>query len=698
MKIYELLAEDVQAMQDINRMSVEISDYLNRNPELVKVDSTIKVQDIIKTPFKDTAMEYLRRSVDIKIVNMSKFHTVDWITGAKKRTLSGGAMYSQFMDPQGRVTTSPASDLVQFDRLEHKTGGIGDKVLKTIESGQRLNMELPAEILTRSLEQGTDPEFTKSTRQKDVDYRARMIRSTLAHEFNHAYNNLQGMNLSATRDRVEQNKTRVSMFRDISMLMADLDDARTISQFEKVMGYHQNMPKAVSKLVEVSKEILNQRKLLAANVQYVEFLDKEIEQNTGQKRLHLEQERARIEEFNKKQYKKIQGMINTQTNLKTQIERIRPPADLPTDYMSGPYYSSPTELNSRLQQASLEIAEKIDEFKRMGNQIKNLDIEYQILRAFNEHNITQQFMSTRNNEFLKQFYTGNPFLDSQGELGPNGRENIAGNRIFKQSKEFQEAAWNSAMKNPQFKRLVSIAYKFTDAEIKNPTPLATKASLGMKLRALLTGIPQSEIPKTILPNYPDSVRSLLGQLKNIDSPLYTNFSRIPNKLLADTVELSKRLDTPAALKAMEYGGAVLMTVGAALEIKRGYDQIQALSIMLTPEQRKQEITKIVMKLIAEFGLVFVSAYLGGLLAGTAATAVLPGLGSVATGIVGFIGGAAAGVATLVFAGETVEQIVEKMVDAYYDKNPKAKQMPKPVGEPAYTEELVRIRTLADLGP
>lgn len=702
----QLLTEDVEAMQQINRMSQEIVNYLNRNPDLVKVGSRVPLDSIITTAFKDPTLEYLRRGVVIELKELSEFKTVNMITGHQVRDMPWGTQYSHFTDPKGRVTSPSGAELVRQDRFLHKSGGIADNLDKVVARGDKMVMNLPAEILTRSIEKPKiDPAGdAREYNQRKANVVSRAMRSTISHELNHGYNNLQGMDLGRPRWETEQNASKVKLFRDIQHLFNSPDDAQLLQHFKKNMGMYPSIPPALQKYIETTEKIIDQRRTLEVQLKQIEKAAEAAENEPNKKRkIKARRDVIWMRENTKKLQKTVQGLINTQQNLRTQLLKMVPPPDTPTKYSGDVYYSGKTELNSRIQEASLDIAEKLVEFKKYqpdGN-IPNETKRYILAKAFSDNQITQEYIKP-DHPLLKQNFGDPQNLNSAGTeftrnfkiwlsaRAASGR--AAGNvNLSAMTPDIQLAAWESASKNPEFRRFVNIGYKFIDAELANPMMSTNKQTLGIKLRALLLGIPQSEIPKTILPNYSDSLRSMIGQLGNKSSPFRQNLARIESNLIADTVELSKRLDTPAALKTMKYGGAVLMTAGAAFEIKRGYDQIQALNPALTPEQRKQEVTKIVAKLVAEFGLVWVSAYVGALLAGTAATAVLPGLGTVAGAIVGFIGGAAAGVTALNFAGETTEQVVEKLVEAYY-KNSNATQIPKPA-----TEELGRIRTLADLG-
>jgi len=194
------------------------------------------------------------------------------------------------------------------------------------------------------------------------------------------------------------------------------------------------------------------------------------------------------------------------------------------------------------------------------------------------------------------------------------------------------------------------------AEIANPASLVktSEATLGQKLKAALTGISQNEINNTILPSAKDAVASGARQAVTPGSPLRQN-------LVAATVEASKKLDTPGALKALKVGGKVLIAAGVVAEIYKGLDQIKSLPDNMPDEEYQQQVQMIIAKLVSEFGLVYIAALAGAWASGTALTALLPGLGTVAGAVVGFIVGGAAGYLALEFAGDSVASLTEFIV-------------------------------------
>lgn len=101
---------------------------------------------------------------------------------------------------------------------------------------------------------------------------------------------------------------------------------------------------------------------------------------------------------------------------------------------------------------------------------------------------------------------------------------------------------------------------------------------------------------------------------------------------------------------------VALPVAAGLAIWTGWTQIQELSPSLTDQQRRAEITKIISKLIAEFGTFYVGAIIGGKMGG-----VLGGVGA----IPGFIAG---GIASSYLLGNDVNSIVDSIVNYLYKDN------------------------------
>lgn len=109
--------------------------------------------------------------------------------------------------------------------------------------------------------------------------------------------------------------------------------------------------------------------------------------------------------------------------------------------------------------------------------------------------------------------------------------------------------------------------------------------------------------------------------------------------------------------ASKIASKAALPVAAAVEIYDGYKQISALPTDMPRDQYRAAVTKIVARLVEEFGLFWVGAILGGALAG----AFTGGVGSVA----GFLAGGAGGIAASYLLGDSVGAISDQIVDKLY---------------------------------
>ena len=100
-----------------------------------------------------------------------------------------------------------------------------------------------------------------------------------------------------------------------------------------------------------------------------------------------------------------------------------------------------------------------------------------------------------------------------------------------------------------------------------------------------------------------------------------------------------------------------LPIAAVVEIFEGYRQISALPTDMPRDQYRAAVSKIVARLVSDFGLFWVGAILGGALAG----AFTGGAGTV----VGFVAGGASGIAASYLLGDSVGAITDKIVDKLY---------------------------------
>jgi len=156
------------------------------------------------------------------------------------------------------------------------------------------------------------------------------------------------------------------------------------------------------------------------------------------------------------------------------------------------------------------------------------------------------------------------------------------------------------------------------------------------------------------------------------------------------------------LRVLDGISKALIPVAVATEIYRGYDQISGLSVMLSEDQYRAEVQKIVGKLIAEFGLTWVAAIGGAWIAG-ALGATAAGVGAIPAALVGFVAGGAAAFTANYFLGDSLGAIVNKIVEEKYKKPAANTQGAVPGGTgtpsrlgrtPSLNEHLDRIVHLA----
>jgi hypothetical protein len=661
MLIKEILSETAESMQAINRWSQEIVNYFNQHPEMVKSGTRVPLDQIVKSTGKDPALDATRQAVEIVIEPMAEFE-LD-ANGRWQNKMNQGAYYRQFVSPNDidpktnsprTVSGSGADEIARGDRWWAKQGTSQDAIPYHVSQGHKTSIHLPAEVITRSYETARTPDnkkITPSLAQHTADRYIRGILSTISHELNHAYNSFQGMDMGSYRQKVDKNKKIADNQPEIQKLLANAEDSEFLNKNIGIVA-NKDTPQIVKDLYWNSRELIENQKnleiyqaVVADQEQKLADYEQKVKAGqTGYSQEELdklkqvqEKRKARVEEV----IKDIKTLKGKQKQLKQQVARIKPDPKLPTSYYGDAYYTNPVEINSRLQQASLDMAKEIK--PGMTSQA----ISELIQKAFGDHQITVEFIQP---DKMKTFRIPGETADREFKSLFQTPE-----QWNKLSPQFKQEAFASALTDPKFKRYVNRAYQFIQAEQANPTQAtANKATLGQRFKAAIIGIPQSEINNTILPSAKDAVVSGVRQATTKGSPLHNN-------IIANTVAASKRLDTPAALKTLEVGGKVLIAAGIVTEVYRGLEQIKALPDTLNDEQYQTEVEKIIAKLVAEFGLVYVGALAGAWLSGLAMTALLPGLGTVAGAVVGFIAGGAAGYFALEFAGDSVRSIAEHIV-------------------------------------
>ena len=101
---------------------------------------------------------------------------------------------------------------------------------------------------------------------------------------------------------------------------------------------------------------------------------------------------------------------------------------------------------------------------------------------------------------------------------------------------------------------------------------------------------------------------------------------------------------------------VALPLAALYSIWDGYKQISALDTSMPQDQYRAAVSKIVARLVNEFGLFWVGAILGAAIAGA-----VTGPGA----LIGFVAGGAGGIAANYFLGDSVNAITDEIVDSLY---------------------------------
>ena len=146
------------------------------------------------------------------------------------------------------------------------------------------------------------------------------------------------------------------------------------------------------------------------------------------------------------------------------------------------------------------------------------------------------------------------------------------------------------------------------------------------------------------------IQNLLIRLRKI-----TNSQSIKESLIQEFGYLYEEETTPTSLwqKIKKFGSKLILPAGAAITIWDGWTQINELPPDLTKQQKKEEITKIISKLVAEYGTFWVGGIIGGAIAGAIFAP---------SALAGFIGG---GLAADYYLSDDVDGIVDKIVEHLY---------------------------------
>ena len=163
--------------------------------------------------------------------------------------------------------------------------------------------------------------------------------------------------------------------------------------------------------------------------------------------------------------------------------------------------------------------------------------------------------------------------------------------------------------------------------------------------------------KTNKPQVQDPSNELINRIQNLLTRLrkIKNSQSISESLIKEFRHLYEEDTPPTSLwqNIKKFGSKLVLPISAAISIWDGWTQIDELPPDLTKQQKKEEITKIITKLVAEYGTFWVGGVIGGAIAGAFFTPAA---------LAGFIGG---GLAADYYLGDDVDSIVDKIVEHLY---------------------------------
>ena len=656
-KYIQQINEDAVAQQEINVISQKIIDYLNANPQLVKDGARIDLPTIGLDPkqFKSPQIQQLVTGGQVVFRPQAKFTQLP--NGAYIMDLPNASASTHFADPKDGYKFDPQKsspwDLARSDRHWNKVaipGVPGDQVdFRLGTEGKKLQINIPTELITGDMKSPNGGSYGSRYTSRRVPNSLGNMRSTIAHELNHQYNALQGMDMSKLQAKVDTNAEKAAFKAKIDAIPPGTDPKTIPDQL-------------VAKAVEYRDLLANLQK----------------QEPAAQKALV-----AATRSGDAAAIKTATDQLNA---LRTQIAdaKVKTSSWIPKvdpkisadNYHGDAYFRDPVELNSRLQQA----VEQMSRAVKPG--MTNEQIVALVEKSFMDQRITVEFVDPAK---MPRWYPA-------GEVNDKEFRDLMRNQLGSTSPDHQRDAIRSALKDPQYRKLVNKAIKFITQQQTNPIDLSSaagKASWSAKFRALLTGIPQEKITQSLLPNTWSSINIGATRLDAAADDFARQIAQTP-KTAINTVKAT-------AVPALKAGGWLLIGYVIYEEVSKAVEKYKALDPKsMNRTQYQAEVTKIVTQPIGRFGLGIVAGIFGAALAGTVASPTV--LGVIPAAILGFAGGFAVSVAADMKYGDSVEAFIGMLVDRAYGTAPQQPSTQgfanKPQLVPASFESLERVRKLA----
>ena len=614
-ELYQTLNEDTLAQQEINALSQAILNYINSNPQVIKPNGHFELKDIPGLPkFNNPDVARMAEGSVIKFSQLG-----DDVAGAAD---------SEWLkkDPVTGKLTGTDTPIYKAGRANAKAIKTGntplDFIRSWIKNGGRLTVYLPYDVITRKAGQPLNNFYNNTL-------------STISHELNHIYTNVRGRFNGAERRAVDANKAAAPaapIVKDILKNASNPNYDPYTSNYDAFQKYwiknHGPGATAVGEWVYARETEVRLSK-------YITQLEGWIETAKGFTTIDETDQIAKYQAEIAKYKEQIKASQATQKTAMATIKTIKPVnPKIPTEWTHNVYQATETELSSRFQQVTNDLAEKI----KPG--MSSEQINAAVSKSFADHNIASVMVG---DDTLSKIPTD---VKTKWQ---NSSANMAS----------PDMTWKMAMYNPRFRDYYNKAIKFWQAESANPISKSVEArkTLGDRFKAYMLDIPQEYVGKAALPSAND-VAKYQGQK------------------IVNSIEASRGI-SGAALWGVQ---KVLVPAATAYQIGEAIKQIMDLPDDLPQQEFERESTKIVGRLVAEFGLGYVAAVAGAILASMAG-ATAAGIGAVPAALVGFVVGGIAGITANYFVGDDVKKIVDAIVDFKYGRLPQQRPQPAQVQQP-----------------
>jgi len=615
-EIYQTLNEDTLAQQEINALSQAILNYINATPQVIKPNGHFELKDIPGLPkFNNPDVA---RMVEGSIIQFS----------SSLGPNTGGAAASDWakIDPATGKLTGTDTPVYKAGRANAKAVKTGntplDFIRSWIKNGGKLTVYLPYNVITRKAGQPLDNFYNNTL-------------STISHELNHIYTNVRGRFNSAERLAVDANKAAVSSTTVVQDILKNASNPKYDPYTSNYDVFLKGWTAASGPGATAIRDWVYARNEEVRLNKYVTQLEGWIESSKSFTTIDQTDQIAKFQTDILQYKEQIKASQEKQKTAMATIKTIKPGnPKLPTEWTHDVYQASETELSSRFQQVTNDLAEKI----KPG--MSSEQINAAVSKSFIDHNIASVMVG---DDTLSKIPTD---VKTKWQ---NSSANMAS----------PDMTWKMAMYNPRFRNYYNKAIKFWQAESDNPISKSVEArkTLGDRFKAYMLDIPQEYVGKVALPGAKDVV-NYQGQ-KVINS-----------------IQASQGI-SGAALWGVQ---KVLMPVATAYAIYSGVKEIMDLPDNLPQQEFEIQATKIAGRLAAEFGIGYVAAIAGAMLAG-AAGATAAGIGAAPAALAGFVVGGALGIGANYLLGDTVKMIVDKLVDFKYNRLPQQRQQPTKIQQP-----------------